>query len=300
MINTSHLNQALTLIRSTFTFFGLFQVPENVGKKVETSKIVSRIVSAFWTFCHVYILYYVIQYPKSVFFADESLGMSNDILKYATTNIAYFAILLESIINEKKIAAVFEKLHKFETNCRYFSSDLEDFKRTFVMNYILKVFVIMIMIVIFNAILVYGIFNLPQWFMYWKITVVSLPVCKLRHIQLLYFAGLMNCYLSVLENELKIIKKESKTDLHFTGNKKCLEKMEAIKAGHGILWDASNFINDSFTWSVSANFVHDFTQIACDLCWMLSGLDDDHFLGKFDKITLVTRKFPGIWLMQYI
>lgn len=281
-MNETIFQRCFKTLRQTFIFCGLFEIPEKYRVKVSTLKLFLRYsIAAFWIIFYNSLAAYISYKPVTIFYTQDSLAMTNNVLKYLTTNFACNVIVFESVINQSKINTAFGKFRDFEIICQKMGVDLSEFKRRFLKKYTIKFMFLALVTITFNGRLIYGIIVHQQWFNYWKFTLISITVCKLRHIQLLYFSELISTYLSILKKELKKMKTESKVDLHFGDSQKNLNKLETIKSGYGIIWEASNYINDSFIWSIVANFVHDFIQIACDLIWIFSGVAKNNLTGNF-------------------
>jgi hypothetical protein len=240
----------------------------------------------FWK-CWIYFLlilqFIILQIAlynhDSTFFSGASVFMKlNDLMKFMTTNVGQFAIIVETLANQKCIYTIFRKLENLEENSGL-KVDWRILKLEFKKKLFIKMAILIVVLIAIEARLVCGIFNAHQWLQFYAVNFIASSTGRSRHLQLLYFMVLIDFYLSIISEKLRELKRESKR-LLVSDEKSKLERLEAIKITYGLLWDVTSIINESFAWSEFMNITHDFIQVACDFYWMTTGVDADYVIGN--------------------
>lgn len=296
--NKIYLNAA-KFSNIVYQFFGFFPVFVKVKSSMKHSKL-SEILIQLWsiivlTFIFINIL--IVAQNQEIIFNENSLDKANDILKFSCVTAAVVIFIVESLVNVREFKMIFKKFQKFENELKVYGVKFENYQTRMMKDYARKFILIVFTQTIFETYIISSDF----WTDFWLVNSIPSCVCRLRHLQYIYFLHIIRYKVLMLQDELEKIVQNSK--LRFLSHdenvyEKTLDRLQSIKNAYGILWDVTFDVNEVFTWSIAANLVHNFVQIGCDSYWAYISLSKNE-LDMFLSFTIITPAVFLIFLVLY-
>lgn len=228
-------------------------------------------------------------------FDDISLGNANNILKYGFTNVSLLVFLAESFVHIRNFQLIFKKFHKVKNELKVLRVDFENYKTKMVKEYAIK---FLIFITLETISQVYIVSNI-NWRTFWIVNNVPSFLCRIRHVQYIFFLHLIRFDVKIIQDELAKIVNDSK--MRFFSCDKCvydatLDRLQALKNAYGVLWNVVFDINEIFTWSITANILQNFVQIGCDSYWVYISLSR----GTFGFFISCFNTVPTVVLLSLV
>ena len=258
--------QVEKLSKIIFRGFGLFPVSidtQHVNSNL--SDIILKCWSLFILFLATINISTIVKYKEEIF-DNTSIGIINDSLKFAAVLVAVYVIIIETLVNSEKFKNVYRKLHSFDDKCKSLHVNLKRYRVKMTKVFGIQ-FIFISLIQVFVETFVF--FNI-EWTEFWSANIFLVTLCRMRHLQYVYFLHLIRSRIAILRDELaKIVHQSHRRVLSYENSlqEETLDRLQIIKTAHGILWGLTFEINDIFTWSLTANLVQNFLQIGCDSYW---------------------------------
>lgn len=224
----------------------------------------SEVVVKFWSFvvtAFTTINILTIVRNQDVIFDGSSIGKVNDLLKFSCATVAVYVFILESLMNVGKLKSFFKMIESFRAECKSLNVDFESYNMKMTKNYATQFAFIVIMQLFVEVFVVATV----EWTESWSANIFPACVCRIRHLQYIYFLHLIQSKISILNDEIEKLVKQSR--VRFLSTDSTLDCLQSIKTAYGILWNAVVELNEIFTWSLTANLVQNFVQIGCDTYW---------------------------------
>lgn len=255
-----------------FKLLGFYPVVEQ--QNTESGSKLSQLLLQAWSIV-IYLLVCInilsVVTNDDQVFDDMSLGNTNNILKYGCTNVSHLVFVAESLVNIQKFKLIFKSFDKVQNELKVLRINFESYKSKMVKEYAVKFLIFMTMEIISQV----YIFSNIKWRNFWIVNNVPSFLCRVRHVQYIYFLHLIRFDMKIIQDEMEKIVKDSKMRL-FSHDKNVydntLDRLQALKNAYGVLWNVVFDINEIFTWSITANIIQNFVQIGCDSYWVYISL----------------------------
>lgn len=258
--------QVEKLSKIIFRGFGLFPVfadTQHVHSKM--SDVILKCWSLFVLFLATINISTIVKYKKEIF-DDTSVGNINDSLKFAAVLVAVYVIIIETLVKGEKFKNAYRKLHSFDDKCKSLHVNLKRYRVKMTKRFGIQFIFVSLMQV---SVETFVFFNI-EWTEFWSANIFLATLCRMRHLQYVYFLHLIRLRIAILRDELAKIVKQSHRQFLSSDNssyEEALDRLQMIKTAHGILWGLTFEVNEIFTWSLTANLVQNFLQIGCDSYW---------------------------------
>lgn len=245
-----------------FRMLGFFPLFPNQ----RTFKKLSEVLIRCWSLVVIILIttnISLISNDKDNVFDENSIEFINDLLKFSCATVSTYIIILESMINSKKFRKFYELLEIFKVECKLLNIDVKSYKTKVTKKFGKQFLFFVLMHISVELFVVYTV----VWTDFWSINIFPSCICRLRHLQYIYFLHLIQSKVTILKDEIKRIVEASR--VHFLSSdqtvyKSMLGRLQATKTAYGNLWKATFELNEAFTWSLTTNLVQNFVQIGCD------------------------------------
>lgn len=199
-------------------------------------------------------------------FDESSIEIVNDLLKFSCATVSTYIIILDSLVNNEKFRKFYEMLDKFKVECKRLNIDVKSYKTKKTKKFGKQFLFFVLMQLSVEVFVVCTV----DWTEFWSINIFPSCICRLRHLQYIYFLHLIQSKVSILKDEIES-SVEASHEYFLSSNrtvyKSILGRLQATKSAYGNLWKATFELNEAFTWSLTANLVQNFVQIGCDSYW---------------------------------
>jgi 7tm Chemosensory receptor len=254
--------------------FSVYPYPKPTVTPPSRATQVSLIVwRCFLILISCLLAFYTYLERESVLYSKDVIGHVNDILKYTSTVLGSLVIMSETFVKRSrhvKIWKLLERIHQFGN-----FSDIESyFKKKFAIKFwvCFSIFVGVEIRVSTGTLAI----NDAQWFQMWAVNFLPLMVCRLMCLLHIYYIDLLATYFRHLQQELEDMVKFSEYSLYVKLDRSVItRRLEAMKDVYGLLFQASDQVNDIFAWSQASNFTQIFLQSTCDLHWFYKAFAHD-------------------------
>lgn len=235
--------------KKLFQFLGLFPLCYDHQANREQNKI-SEFFIKCWSFLWIFFilghLSVVIRYSDSIF-SNNPVGKANDILKFSVVFVAYIFIIAESLTKIGNLRNILRIAQDFQEECKFLKVNFKYYGNKVKLCYTKKFMFILLMQFLVEA-FVGTLVDSTQWALFWFANYFPAFVCRIRHLQYIYFLHFIQSHILIVQNELEKIVNESK--FHFLSYKRddylrTLDKLQTIKTAHGILWKLTFEVNES-------------------------------------------------------
>lgn len=256
---------------TTFRFFGIFPVFIHSKKYANIPAILLELWSLVLLFMVIVSVAFVASNEKT-FLTRNSLNKANDLLKFGCAMVATCVIIFESLFNRSKFRKISKLLDCFDKSCKSLNVNFDWHRKQFTRNFARQFMFLMICQLICEI----YIFLSSIWFEFYCANLFWAYACRFRHLQYIFILHAIRSKIIVLKNEMKKIVDVSKNKLSSRGGivyQKTLEDLQTVKTAYGILWSLVYVVNETFSWSLTANLIQNFVQIGWDSYWFFIALN---------------------------
>lgn len=210
-------------------------------------------------------------------------------LKFSAVFVAFFVIVIEKFLQRKTLLKFHKKLDDFEAESKALNIDYKSYWHAIRNSFARKFFITYFWSFMVEIVMISSIGLNRQWQYIWLANLLPILACRILHLQYIYFVSIIKYHTPIIQDELQKLQ----------GNKtipadQVIKKLQSIKNLYGILHDLNLCINDLFTFSLTANFVHEYVQCGCDSFWTyLSYTNDQVTKNVFIKNTLINQFKSG-------
>lgn len=234
-----------------FQLLGLF--PVFIGEhKSSNHTNVSELLMTCWSFVWIFLI--TAHISTIIVYREEILNKNpvsrvNDILKISCVFGASVIIIVESLCSAQQFKKIFRKFQRFNFECRSIGVDFEKYRLRSTKAYA-RIFLLIqssqILVEVVVWILVKSTES-SQWIFFWFANIYPAFLCRVRHIQYIYFLQLIQSNISILQDEVKKIIDNS--HIKYLSSSKSvyeatLENLLRIKNAHAILWKITFGVNN--------------------------------------------------------
>lgn len=281
---------------SIFQLFGFF--PTFIEERSDFATYFLK----FWSFWMIFFITLNISSVvenKETIFHDTSVGKVNDILKYATVTLACYIIIFESLCNASRFQKVYQKFKLFDKECENLKVNFGLIRKRMEKNFAVHFISLLCMQLVCEAFIISYI----PWPEFWRVNIFSATICRIRHIQYIYYLHLIHTKVAILRSQLGKIVDYSEIRLLSSDEavyQETLNILQTVKTAYGILWDATFNVNEIFTWSLTANLIQTFVQVGCDSYWAYLSVSEDYNWLASSSVILVSLIFQPAILISLL
>lgn len=244
--------KVVKFVRVLFQFFGLFPLLIDDRNSFSQSKL-SELLMKCWSFVWIISISvhvsFVVSY-QDLIFNDDPVGKVNDFLKFASLSAAYIVLIIESLYNTQKFKSLFKGFERFDLECKILGVDFEKYRLN-TTKAIARQYILIQSMHILVEIGFWLLIEKRQWKFFWLVNFIPAFVCRIRHLQYIFFLHLIQSKILLLQEELGKIVANSRIS-SLSSNQRVyeasLEHLQIIKNAYGILWKTTFNVND---WYVS-------------------------------------------------
>ena len=268
------MESTFNLVLALFHLTGMAPVPIHPNKslanmpKDSQTKRVSLSLWSLGSLAALAILIVMTFTSDGIFGSHNYIGEFNDMIKSASIYTTHCIILVEAYLSRHHQSSFWIKIKEVDTR---FLSQFEvvhakAFEKTFARKFFLNVSaVVLVEVVIISCIQSEGV-----WSTMWYLTIVSLTVSRLRHLQLMLYVDTITFRLVVMRKELEEIVAKSQAEPLKGIKEDHLHTMCLMKNAYNTLYECCSHVNFSFGFSELFNLMQNFIQLTCDLYWVYS------------------------------
>jgi hypothetical protein len=254
--------------------------PVSIKRSKEHAFFHQHFFLILWSILHFLVLlsimFFVAVHHEKMLYAVNLIGMINDVLVFSSLILAHLTIIVETIVKQKyfvKYWNLYDKVRRMEKR----SKKKKWFKAIIIKLLIFLVFSISIEVIVFNC-----INSDLQWTTFWKASVFSLLMTRVRHCQHIFFIDII--FYSLQDINLRLKTSTSWTKV-IEGDKKLINKflyknMKQIKEQVKNLMEMIICVNRVFCWSQVINFGQHFIEITSELYWVYAFATGPKFLWR--------------------
>lgn len=261
-------NKLETFSRQLFQLLGFHPILKGPASNVKFYKIKEKLVG-LWSWIILlltsFALAFALHFGDFIFANDNTAGKANDMLKFLTLYTAFCITILEKFFQKRKLFKTYKKLVEFENESKKLMVDYQtywkDIKSSFSRKFILTLVVSLGM----EMVMLFSVGIKKQWQYFWMVNLLPLLACRILHSQYIYYLTIVKFHSAIIRDELQKLVDLSKAGSNFS--KEILERLQVTKNLYGILHELNMSVNEYFTFSITANFVHEYVQCGCDSYW---------------------------------
>lgn len=249
-------------------FLGFYPIPLSQPSTDKNYALKKKLIG-FWSWI-IFILTHsalltALFFGDFIFAKDNTAGKANDMLKFLTLYSAFIVAIMEKFFQREKLFKIYLKLGEFENESKKLQIHIETYWKA-IRKYFSRKFILTCVVSFgmeFSMLFSIGIST--QWQYFWMINLLPLLACRILHSQFIYYMTIIKFHSAIIRDELKKMVDNSRDQGGLSNN--YLEKLQVIKNLYGILHDLNLLVNEYFTFSIIANFVHEYVQCGCDSYW---------------------------------
>lgn len=237
-----------------FTVFGFcpIKIDRNSSRKSENFKSFNLILLLLSLFHIIVVILIVFFAFKAFSSANSEVGSFNIILKFSVMVLTHFAAVVESVVVRKNFEEIWMRINQIDESLNLMLPDYRAVLKTFYKKASKKIVLVLLLTVIIEVYIISNISSVYSWTFMWSISIVSLTMSRLRHLQHTLFIDLLTCRFQVIKKELKAIVKITKMEsnafvvknMNFYNS--LFRKLSTIKNVYNTLWETSLYLNRSF------------------------------------------------------
>lgn len=289
-----------------FQIFGLCPIKIDIKKKSHhVGPSCVNILLIALSVAQIALIVSLIFFAGRAFFANDSeVSSFNNILKFAIMILTHFVTIVECLVVRQNFIEIWKRIRMIDNLIDGMIDNYQSLLEKFYMSTTRKLILCIIFTTIMELLIIVNILDMPSWTFMWNISIVSLSMSRLRHLQHTLYIDLLTCRFKLIKKELKAIVKLTKYDSNLLIAKNeifyesLFRKIGTIKNIYNTLWETSLLINRSFGISQLANLLQNFIQLTCDLYMIYSVLYKNnlsHIFGEFSRkkyFRKLLKKFP--------
>lgn len=164
----------------------------------------------------------------------------------------------------------YKKLNDFEAEIKALNINYRSYWYAIRKSFASKFFIVIFCSIGVETVMISSIGLNKQWQYIWVSNLLPILACRVLHLQYIYFVTIIRFHSIIIQDELQKFQKNKTFQAVVV-----IKKLQCIKNLYGILHDLNLLVNDLFTFSLSANFVHEFVQCGCDSFWVYVSFNND-------------------------
>jgi hypothetical protein len=251
-----------------FQFLGFHPILFPDQKKTKNHKLMQKLIY-FWSFIIFTVthsaLAAVLYFGDFIFANDNTAGKANDMLKFVTLYAAFSITIVEKFLLRKKLPKIYERLSKFEEESKKLKINYESYWRAIRRSFSQKFVLTLVVSFGMEFLMLFSIGISKQWQYFWAVNLLPLLACRISHAQHIYYLTIIKFHSAIIRDQLQEMVDHSRKRRDF--NNEFLERLQIIKNLYGTLHGVNTQVNEYFTFSLTANFVHEYIQCGCDSYW---------------------------------
>lgn len=231
-----------------FQFLGLFPVLIGDRNVFNQSKLPELLLTC-WSFVwliSISVLNLFVVSNQELIFNDNPVGRVNDILKFASLSTAYVVLIIESLYNAQKFKSLFRGFERFNLECKNLGVNFEKYRSRTTKTVAIKYILIQSMHILVE-ISFWLLVESREWKSFWLVNFIPAFVCRIRHLQYIFFLHLIKSKIILMQEELGKIVANSRISFLSSNQsvyEASLEHLQIIKNAYGILWKTTFEVND--------------------------------------------------------
>lgn len=235
-----------------FTIFGFCPlVFDRKNAKISKTSKASNIVLMILSLFHVAVVILQAFFAFKTFSSDSEIGSFNNILKFVVMALTHLAAVVESMIVRRNFVEIWIRVNQIDESINFMLPDFRSVLANFYKKTSKKIILVLLMTVFIELYIIANTFSVYSWRVMWILSITSLMMSRLRHLQHTLYIDLLTCRFRVIKKELKAIVKLTKIDnvlvvknLNFYDS--LYRKLSTIKNIYNTLWETSLLLNRSF------------------------------------------------------
>lgn len=237
-----------------FTVFGFCPIKID-RKNIKSSQNfeASDIVLLTLSLLHIAIVTTLVVFACKAFFAtDSEVGSFNNVLKFGIMALTHFVAVVESMVVRQNFVEIWTRVKQIDDALEVMLPNYGTVLKTFYKETSRKVSAFLLITVIIELVIISNILAVNYWSFMWGISIVSLMMSRLRHLQHTLYIDLLASRFRVIKKELKAIVKLTKMESNklvvknFNFYQSLFRKISTIKSVYNTLWETSLYLNRSF------------------------------------------------------
>lgn len=256
MFSRFNVNWSLVFdgLLAVFTIFGFCPLKfDRKTAKVSQNFKAASILLLILSLLHLAVIIFLVYFAFKTFFsADSDVGSFNNILKFSVMALTHFAAIVESMIVRKNFVEIWIRVNHIDESLDLMLPDYQLILKTFYKKTSRKIVLVLLMAVFVELYIIANISSVYSWTFMWSVTIISLMMSRLRHLQHTLYIDMLSCRFQVIKKELKAIVKLTKMEnnvlvvknLNFYSS--LFRKLSTIKNVYNTLWETSLYLNRSF------------------------------------------------------
>lgn len=261
---------------------GMCPISLNSNKQQRCLEIMFTLWSWLCTAGVVTLFVIALFYVNEIFDDNDSiLGSLNNIIKFLTVVGTHIVVLIESWLTKHNQVKIWDKFQIVDKSFTKMDLHTSQNNKNYQKNYVIKFLLCFGFAWFIEITIISAVQDDIQWRNSWSVTIFSVMISRLRHIQETMYIDLLTFRLNVIKKELKqIVHLSNKNDINMKEEihtKILFNKVKVIKEAYNILWEISVHINKCFGFSQLFNLMYNFIQLTCDLYWVYAMLYQNNF-----------------------
>lgn len=207
----------------------------------------------------------VLYFGDFIFSNDNTAGKANDMLKCLTLYTAFSITIMEKFFQRKKLAKIYRKLDEFEAQTKKLKIIYKNYWTAIRSSFARKFIITLVVSFSMEFLMLFSVGVKTQWQYFWMVNLLPLLACRILLGQYIYYLTIIKFHSLIIRDELQKLVDSSRTRSDLSDA--FLERLQAIRNLYGTLYELNRCINEYFTFSMTANFVHEYVQCGCDSYW---------------------------------
>ena len=237
-----------------FTVFGFcpIKIDRKPKKTVNSFKVTNNIL-LIMSLLHIVVVIIPVYFACKMFLStDSDVGSFNNVLKFGVMALTHFTAVVESMIVRKNFFEIWIRMNQIDDLIDAMLPDYGTVLKSFYEKTSKKIFSVLLMTIVIEIYIIANILPIDSWTFIWSVSIISLMMSRLRHLQHTLYIDLLTCRFRVIKKELKAIVKITKMEnnvlvvknLNFYNS--LFQKLSTIKNVYNTLWETSLYLNRSF------------------------------------------------------
>lgn len=269
-----HVPQLVRIHFKVFQLLGFCPLREfNLSKR---GRFKNSIISSIWSCLLLGILLFqtgiAYHFDKVVFSSEDLFSKFNNILKFVVISIVSYTVQIISIVRRHESFHFWESYNNL---CRNHKIIIRDTNRILSINmFFVKIYVYIILCVIaeINVEPLFKIGSFQTTYFFRILYLCPMIVLRFHYFYYLMYVEILRANLRTLNEEVELIIKLSKMSTRTSKNHRLdnfvLERLKGAQSFYNLIYEMADWVNESFGWTLLANFLNSFVQLLSDSYWI--------------------------------
>lgn len=266
-----------------FQFCGLYPIKVDFFERAFGSPPRESILLILWPCFHMalislFIIFVAIKQDEMLY-AETPIGKLNDILVYFSLLVAHMSSVIEVLVKRKYYKSFWDNFSRvLKLNKKSKSIKVSEWSKMI----FVKVVVCLLFSIIIEILVILNISEDEQWTKFWFVSVYSLMMTRVLHLQHIFFIDFiyntlqdMNLHLKHIIAWSKAVGEDKEISRRFLYN-----SLSQTKEKFKNLMDMLICVNRIFCWCQVLNVGQNFIEVTSELYWIYAFSKEPKFLWR--------------------